>query len=377
MYTYDDNGELLFAYGDRGVQLGNIQTVGAVIYQGEKMILLDTSNSSFTVYDLTDYGELLLSAIRHNNDREYSVAEDDWQQILSKNNNFDAAYVGLGKAYYRQGEWEKSMEYYQKAYNTADYSTSFANWRKEVVSKYIALIPIIIIVICVLIYLFFRYAGKVNRRAAVSGKKKTLWEELMYAFHVIFHPFDGFWDLKHEKRGSVRAALIILALTVLAFAYQSVGQSYLFSPRGGYSNLFFQLAALIIPLLLFVTANWCFTTLFEGEGSFKDVFIASCYSLTPIILIIPAATIMTHFVTASETGFVSLAIGICYVWLGLLLFFGTMVTHDYSLTKNIGTILATIVGMCVIMFICVLFSNLLIKMMSFVSNLISEIQFRM
>lgn len=377
VYTYDDNGELLFAYGDRGVQLGNIQTVGAVIYQGEKMILLDTSNSSFTVYDLTDYGELLLSAIRHNNDREYSVAEDDWQQILSKNNNFDAAYVGLGKAYYRQGEWEKSMEYYQKAYNTADYSTSFANWRKEVVSKYIALIPIIIIVICVLIYLFFRYAGKVNRRAAVSGKKKTLWEELMYAFHVIFHPFDGFWDLKHEKRGSVRAALIILALTVLAFAYQSVGQSYLFSPRGGYSNLFFQLAALIIPLLLFVTANWCFTTLFEGEGSFKDVFIASCYSLTPIILIIPAATIMTHFVTASETGFVSLAIGICYVWLGLLLFFGTMVTHDYSLTKNIGTILATIVGMCVIMFICVLFSNLLIKMMSFVSNLISEIQFRM
>lgn len=377
IFTYDDNGELLCVFGDRGQQIGNIQTIVGIVYQGDKILVLDGASASFTVYKPTPYGNQLLTAIRHNNERMYSLAESDWEAILRSNNNFDAAYIGLAKAYYRQGKWEKAMEYFQIAYNTEDYSNAFAQWRKDWISKFIWVIPLAAIAICVLIWLFFRYAAKVNKRAAVSGKKKTLWEELLYAFHVIFHPFDGFWDLKHEKRGSLRAALIILGLTVVVFAYQAVGQSYLFNPRASYTNVLLQLTALIVPLFLFVTANWCLTTLFEGEGSFKDVFIAACYSLTPIILIIPAATLLTHAVTASETGFVSLAISICYVWMGLLLFFGTMVTHDYSLSKNITTILGTIVGMVVIMFVCALFSNLLIKMMSFVSNLISEIQFRM
>ena len=134
---------------------------------------------------------------------------------------------------------------------------------------------------------------------------------------------------------------------------------------------------MLLPLILWVTSNWCLTTLFDGEGSFKDIFIACAYSLTPVILLIPPATILTHIVTLSEQGFVNLLISVCYVWLFMLLFFGTMVTHDYSLGKNILTVLGTILVMCVIMFVAVLFSGLLIKMASFISNIITEIQFRM
>ena len=28
-------------------------------------------------------------------------------------------------------------------------------------------------------------------------------EQMRFALHISTHPFDGFWDLKHEKRGSV------------------------------------------------------------------------------------------------------------------------------------------------------------------------------
>lgn len=377
VFTYDDNGELLFVFGDKGDQYGNINTARGIVYQDEKILVLDEQKASFAVYQMTDYGNLLLTAIKHNNDRLYDLAEEDWTQILQKNNNFDAAYIGLAKSFYRMGQWDKAMEYYQIAYNTADYSTAFAQWRKDWLSRFIWVIPLVAIVACVAIWLFFRYADKVNRAAATSGTKKTLKEELLYAFYVIFHPFDGFWDLKHEKRGSLRAALIILGLTVVSFAYQAVGQSYLYNPRVSYTSILMQLAGLLVPLLLFVTANWCLTTLFEGEGSFKDIFVACCYSLTPIVLLVPVSTLLTHAVTESEKGFVSLLIGVCYVWLALLLFFGTMITHDYSMTKNIGTTLGTILGMLVIMFLCALFSNLLIKMLSFISNLISEIQFRM
>ena len=377
IFTYDDNGELLFAFGDQGTQLGNLQKAVGITYQGEKMLVLDGDTSSFTVYKRTDYGNTLIQAIKNNNDRKYSLAVEDWENILKQNNNFDAAYIGLGEAYYRQGDWDTAMEYYKVAYDVENYSAAYKMQRKDIISKYIVLIPIIAVAVCAFIYFFFRYAGKVNSAAAVSGKKKTLKEELLYAFHVIFHPFDGFWDLKHEKRGSLRAAFIILGVTVLAFTYQALGQSYIFNPRGSYTSVIAQLAGLLVPLVLWVVANWCLTTLFEGEGSIKDVFIATCYSLTPIILLLIPSTLLTHWVTLSEAGFVNILVATCYVWVGFLLFFGTMVTHDYSLGKNTLTILGTIVGMCLIMFIGILFSSLLIKMVSFVSNIITEIQYSM
>ena len=32
-----------------------------------------------------------------------------------------------------------------------------------------------------------------------------------------------------------------------------------------------QIVSVLIPLFLFVTANWCLTTLFDGEGNYKDI----------------------------------------------------------------------------------------------------------
>ena len=377
IFTYDSNGELLFAFGDMGSQMGNLKKAVGIVYLDGKLLVLDGETSSFTVYKRTEYGNLLITALRHQNEREYGRAEEDWKAILQRNNNFDAAYIGLGQAYYRMGNWEKAMSYFEFAYATERYSEAFGETRKEWVEKFIWLIPIVAVAAIVAVSLFFKYAGKVNSKAAVSGKKKTYWEELMYAFHVIFHPFDGFWDMKHEKRGSLRAALTILAVAAAVFAWQAIGQSFIFNPRGGYASILGQLTGMLLPLILWVTSNWCLTTLFDGEGSFKDIFIACSYSLTPVILLIPVATILTHIVTLSEQGFVNLLVSVCYVWLFMLLFFGTMVTHDYSLFKNILTVIGTILVMCVIMFVAVLFSGLLIKMASFVSNIITEIQFRM
>ena len=65
---------------------------------------------------------------------------------------------------------------------------------------------------------------------------KILVEELLYTCHLVFHPFDGFWDLKHEKRGSVRASIVFIVVTILAFYYQSIGQGYLLNPTGEYSS---------------------------------------------------------------------------------------------------------------------------------------------
>ena len=390
IFTYDKNGNLLYVFGDTGRQKGNLSEIAAISYQytdakskenglSAMLLVLDKKDNAISVYKRTEYGEILLTALEHTNNKEYDKAVDDWKDILQRNNNYDAAYVGIGDALYREGKWEEAMDMYKTAYDTSSYSNAFKMFRKDLVSQWIFAIVIGVVVLLILVSKFFGFAGKVNQKATLK-KKKNFGEEILYAFHVIFHPFDGFWDLKHEKRGSVRGATFWLVMVIIAFVYQSFGEGYIVAGNSGSSaagSAISQAVGILVPLLLFVTANWCFTTLFDGEGSFKDVYIATCYAASPLSYLTIAATIISNFVTESETGFVSLVTGVAWVWFALLLFFGIMITHDYSISKNILTFVVSVVGMAIIMFLVILFSGLMMRMTSFIANIATEVSFRM
>ena len=376
VYTYDFDGNLLFIFGDSGQQLGNISNIGAVVYQEDKMLLLDKTNDTFTVYRRTEYGDILIQALKHQNERQFDVAVDDWTEILKRNSNYDAAYIGIGQSLYRNGEYEESIEYFKAAYDTSNYENSYKEIRKEWISKWLLLIPLGVAAICVAWMFFMRYCNKINSKAAVAGGKRNFKEELLYGFHIIFHPFDGFWDLKHEKRGSLRASIVYLLLTVLAFFYQAVGSGYAINQQIVYTTIIDQALSVLVPIALWSVANWCLTTLFDGEGSFKDVVIAMGYSMIPLILTVVPTTIASNFIVASETGILELITTIGFIWTGILIFFGMMVTHDYSMFKNILTSLGTIIGMVFIMFIGILFTTLLGKVVSFITNIVTEITYR-
>lgn len=378
IFTYNYSGELLFAFGDNtGSQTGNVKSVEAIAYQGSKMLVLDKGNSSLAVYRRTEYGDILMKAIVDQDAMNFDAASDNWKQILKRNNNFDIAYIGIGKYYHWDGEYETAMSYFKAAHDTSLYSDSYEQIRTQWLNKWFWTLPLIIVGVLLLISKGLGAAAKRNKRAAFKVGRKTLKEELCYICHLVFHPFDGFWDLKHEKRGSVRASLFFIALAIATFYYQAIGQGYLLNPRNRYSSLWAQLIGVVVPLFLFVLANWCLTTLFDGEGSFKDVFIACSYSLVPIPLLVIPATIYSNFCVSAETDIIGFIGTLAFIWLGILVFFGTMVTHDYSLGKNFVTILGTLIAMVFIMFIAVLFTTLIGKIVSLITNIVTEIQYRM
>ena len=377
VFTYDKDGNLLFAFGESGKQLGNLVSIESVTYQGDNMLLMDKSTCSFTVYSRTEYGDLIITALANDNDRLYDLAVTDYENILQRNINFDTAYIGIAKSLYRGGDYEGAMEQYSYAYNTSGYSNAFKMYRKDLISKWIVLVPVIVVGAVLGLWWFFKVCGKLNAKTAVTSGKRTFVQELAFAFHLIFHPFDGYWDLKHEKRGSVRGALFYIALAILAFTYQSVGRSYMYNPRGHYSSIGAQALSVLIPFALWVAANWCLTTLFDGEGSVKDILIATGYSLAPMPFFIVVSTILTHILSSAESGIINLIISVAWVWVGLLLFFGIMVTHDYSILKNVLTTAGSIAGMAFIMFLCILFFTLMSDIIGLISTIITEITYRM
>ncbi len=386
VFTYDKSGNLLFAFGDSGDQLGNLEAITAICYQlangMTNMIILDygdggLSKPTVNVYSRTEYGDLLIQALHNDNQRNYQSAIGDYEKILERNLNFDAAYIGKAKALYRAGDYNGAMEQYSYAYNTDGYSQAFKMFRKNWVSKWIWVIPIVVVAVIAGLYFFFKYAGKVNAKTAITSGKRTFGQEILFAFHLIFHPFDGYWDLKHEKRGSLRGAAFYIGLTILVFTYQSVGRSYMYNPTGDYQSIGMQIAAVGIPVALFAAANWCITTLFDGEGSIKDILIATGYSLVPLILFTVPTTLLTHVLSSAESGIITLFNALAFVWVGLLLFFGIMITQDYSFFKNILTIIVTIVGMAFIMFIIILFVTLVSDIFGLIRNIFTELSYRM
>ena len=378
-FTYDQSGNLLFAFGQRGEQMGQGEAIQAITYQVVggvyNIVALDSTSTGYKiiVYSPTEYCDTIITALKNENNHNYSASIDCWQEVLTRNNNFDLAYIGIGKALFNQGKYEEAQEILEKAYETDYASRAFTEMRKGIIGKNVLWLLIAVIAVLVLVVKFLGYAKKKNKLTALKVGRKTYWEELLYVFHIVFHPFDGFWDLKHEKRGSVRAASTILGLSILAMFYQSIGKGYLFNPRGTYSTIFFAILSIAVPVLLFVVSNWCLTTLFDGEGSFKDIYIAVCYSLAPLPLFVTVSTILTNVLTAQEATMVTLISTIGYVWVGLLLFFGMVVTHDYAMGKNVITLIGTLVAMVVIMFVAILFSSLVIKIVTFVISLVTEI----
>lgn len=108
----------------------------------------------------------------------------------------------------------------------------------------------------------------------------------------------------------------------------------------------------------------------------KDIVIALGYALIPMTLVLIPTTIASNFLLVEELDILSMIVTIGYIWTGLLIFLGMMVTHDYSMGKNVLTTVGTLVGMVFIMFVALLFTTLIGKIAGFISNIVTELNYR-
>lgn len=202
-------------------------------------------------------------------------------------------------------------------------------------------------------------------------------ETLKYVFHVIFHPFDGFWDLKHEERGSLGAAFTFVLLTIATLTIEKQNTAFLFNKnRLSELNVLVDIITVFMLYVLWCVANWCTTSLMDGKGKMKDIVMSVGYSLFPITLIKLPLVLFSYCVTKEEGTFIYVFSAVSIIWTAMLIFFATLVIHEYSVKKTIVTVLITILGMGILMFIGLLFFNVIQQMLNFVLTIYKEIRFR-
>ncbi|MBQ7359088.1 MAG: YIP1 family protein [Lachnospiraceae bacterium] len=216
--------------------------------------------------------------------------------------------------------------------------------------------------------------------AALKNKQTYIryWASLKYALYVLTHPMDGYWDLSHEKRGSLAAANTILILTLVARIANLQYTSFIFQAVYWEDiNIFLYIASIVFPLALWCLGNWGLTTLFDGKGTLKNIYIATCYGMTPYPLFQFPLILFSNMVTVEEGAFYSVMNVLALVWCALWIFLGMMQIHEFSLSKNVLFTIGSLFAMLVMIFILLLFFSMISQGISYFISLGREIIFRM
>ncbi|WP_044914507.1 YIP1 family protein [Butyrivibrio sp. WCE2006] len=215
--------------------------------------------------------------------------------------------------------------------------------------------------------------------AAITKEKYDRYiDSLKFALYCISHPLDGFWDLTHEKRGTYAAANTILIATVLIRILKLRYTSFIFMTVYWEDlNIFLYVASILFPLTLWVLGNWGLTTLFDGKGRLGQVYMATCYALTPYPLIQFPLMIFSNFVTVDEAEFYAMVSAISLVWAALLVIAAMGQIHEYAAGKNLLFTVATLFAMLVMIFILMIFFSMISQGVSYFISLGKELLFRL
>jgi hypothetical protein len=195
--------------------------------------------------------------------------------------------------------------------------------------------------------------------------------------YILLHPFDGFEEFKRYKQGKLRVAIWFIALFALFRIVSYQYEGFVINSRNPLElNSLNELFSVVLLVFLFTVGNWSVTTLMSGKGSYKDILMVTGYALFPILIIGFPSVILSNILTLEEIALYQLLMYIAYVLTGWMLFMGILNIHQYGLFKTILAFIATFVAMAVMMFLGLLFFDLIQQFISFIASIYEELSLR-
>jgi tetratricopeptide (TPR) repeat protein len=131
IFMYDFQGNLLYAFGGVGNREGYFLMPTAIAHMGYSLYVLDSRAAALTRFDLTTYGAKINQALGEYQAGRYESSAEVWEEVLKMNGNYDLAYIGIGRAALRQGEFQKAMKYYKLKHYREGYGKAFQLYRKQ------------------------------------------------------------------------------------------------------------------------------------------------------------------------------------------------------------------------------------------------------
>ncbi|UVI31982.1 NHL repeat-containing protein [Paenibacillus spongiae] len=135
IFTYDEEGNLLYIFGQIGSVRGTFKTPTALEKIRDQYLVLDAGHNRISVFSPTRFGGLVNRATQlHYEGREQEAAEE-WRKVLALNANYDLAYIGLGKASLREHDYKEAMRNFELGMNRKYYAVAYSRYRKQMLQE--------------------------------------------------------------------------------------------------------------------------------------------------------------------------------------------------------------------------------------------------
>lgn len=170
IFTYDFEGNLLYTFGEIGNKSGAFKAPIAIEKVGDRILVLDFGANQITEFKPSAYGVMINEALMDYKRGDYDESAVKWQKVLTMNANYELAYVGMGRAAYRDSEFKEALDYFKLGNGFKGYSKTLKLYRKEIIEEHFALIMIGLIIGSVSFVGIRQYRRK---RRGVSGNVKS------------------------------------------------------------------------------------------------------------------------------------------------------------------------------------------------------------
>lgn len=373
IYVYDDECNMICGFGggeDYLQRLGGFDSVTSLKVNGTDVLVTDYDNFALTVFERTDYGNLITKAQSLYLKGEYDEAAPLWEQVLALNSNSQLAYRGLAMASINNKEYTKALKYAKAG---LDYSVYDMAW-KVVRNKYISdnfvwLFGLIVLVVGGLIVLSV-YA---KRKGFVLLKS----EKVKIALSTPVHPFNAFDDIRYKNKGSILVACVIVFLYYLGKVFEATGSGFLFTRSDPTTyNTVYTIIGTIGLVVLWSVCNWLICSLFSGKGKLSDVFIVTAYSLIPLTVYTYVRVILSHVLSISGLSIMDGIYTVVLLFTFFILSIAIMTAHEYDFFKFLSTSIVTVLFMILVVFVIFLVGVLLQQVGEFILSLLQEIFYR-
>lgn len=167
IFTYNEDGVLMYIFGQIGQQVGTFANPVAIESIGDEILVLDQNMNRITRFQPTRFGSLTNAANAFYTAGKSDEAVAAWQELLKLDANNDAAYVGIGKALLRQGNNKEAMEYLELGYNRAYYSKAFGKYRKDLLRGNFGAIMTSVVVLLVACFVGRKVKRRLKKRVEI------------------------------------------------------------------------------------------------------------------------------------------------------------------------------------------------------------------
>jgi len=380
--VYSGAGEFIFEFGSYVLDLdvsGLFSSLPAVAVDKDRTIwTVDGDKGYLQSFKPTDYALMVYNAIGLYENGLYEEAMEQWNEVLRLNQMSVLAHNGVGKAYLHAQMYEEAMEHFKVSGDRDYYSQAFWEVRNRWLQDHLPGIVAVVAPVWLASFLIrhFDKKGRIRKiRRTFTGKVSNVvvLKDVLYAFRIPKHPLDRYYDIRVGKSGSVIGATILYGLFFIIYMIYLTSKGFIYQKTAVEDMDINAIVLGFFTILgLFVICNYLVTSIKDGDGDFKQVYMTPAYGLIPVMISMVVVTVASYGLTDNEAFLLTITLWIGIVWSVITIFVGFMTIHDYTVRENMASLILTVIFMMIAAIIALIIIIMWDRLYGFLQTLVKE-----